>query len=105
MKISIIFFNQKEFCSATIHGVLTYSLPQRILDLKLDENQHNVFNQREFSSAIIYAFFTHSLPQRIWGLKVDENQHNVFNQRELLCNYSWSLDLFTSPENMGTEGR
>ena len=49
MKINIIFFNQKEFCSAIIHGVLTHSFPQRILGLKVDENLHNVFNQREFS--------------------------------------------------------
>ena len=62
---------------------MTHSLPQRILGLKVDENQHRVFNQREFSSAIIHGVLTHSLPQRILGLKVDENQHNVFNQREM----------------------
>ena len=78
MKISIIFFNQKEFCSAIIHGVLTHSLPQRILGLKVDENLHNVFNQREFSSAIIHGVLNHSLPQRSMGLKVDENQHKIF---------------------------
>ena len=61
-----------------IHGVLTHSLPQRILGLKVDENQHNVFNQREFSSAILHGVLTHSLPQRILVLKVDENQQNVF---------------------------
>ena len=43
MKISILFFNQKGFCSAIIHGVLTHSLPQRILGLKVDENQHDFF--------------------------------------------------------------
>ena len=37
------------------HGVLTHSLPQRILGLKVDENQRKVFNQREFSSAIIHG--------------------------------------------------
>ena len=65
MKISIIFFNQKEFCSAIIHGVVTHSLPQRIFGLKVDENQYNVFNQREFFSAIIHGVLTYSLPQRI----------------------------------------
>ena len=104
-----IVFNQREFSSAIIHGVLTHSLPQKIWGLKVDENQHKVFNQREFSSAIIHGVLIHSLPQRIWGLTVDENQHNVFNQREreivFLCNYSLSLDSFTSPENIGTEGR
>ena len=39
-----IVFNQREFSSAIIHGVLTHSLPQRILGLKVDENQHNNFN-------------------------------------------------------------
>ena len=78
MKISIIFLIT-EFSSAIIHGVLTHSFPQRILGLKVDENQHNVFNQREFYSAIIHNVLTHSLPQRILGLKVDENQHNNFN--------------------------
>ena len=81
-------FNQKEFSSAIIHGVLTYSLPQRILGLKEDENQHNVFNQKEFSSAFIHGVLTHSLPQRLLGLNLDENQRNVFNQRE------FSLQLF-----------
>ena len=107
MKISIKFLI-REFFSAIIHEVLTHSLPQRILGLKVDENQHNVFNQREFSSAITHAVLTHSLPQRTWGLKVDENQHNVFNQRgfsSAIINYAWSLDSFTSPENTGTEGR
>ena len=46
MKISIMFLI-REFSSAIIHGVLTHSLPQRILGLKVAENQHNVFNQRE----------------------------------------------------------
>ena len=78
MKISIIFFNQKEFCSAIIHGVLTHSLPQRIFGLKVDENLHNVFNQRQFSSEIFHRVLTHSLPQRLMGLKVDENQHIIF---------------------------
>ena len=78
MKISIIFFNQKEFCSAIIHGVLTHSFPQRILGMNIDENQRNVFNQRGFSSAIIHEVLTHSLPQRSMGLKVDENQHKIF---------------------------
>ena len=105
MKLSIKVFNQREFSSSIIHGVLTHSLPQRILGLKEDEIQHNVFNQREFSSAIIHGVLTYSLPQRILGLKVAENQHKVFNQRVFLCNYSWSLDSFTSPENIGTEGR
>ena len=49
MKIKILIFNQKEFSSAVIHGVSTHSFPQRILGLKVDENQHNIFNQREFS--------------------------------------------------------
>ena len=61
---------------------MTHSIPQRILGLKVDKNQHKVFNQRDFSSAITHAVLTHSLPQRIWGLKVYGNQHNVFNQRE-----------------------
>ena len=103
-------FNQREFSSAIIHGVLTQSLSQRILGLKVYKNQHKVFIQREFSSAIIHGVLTQSLSQRILGLKVDENQHNVFNQRErvrervFLCNYSLSLDSFTFPENIGTEG-
>ena len=71
MKISIMFFNQKEFCSAIIRGVLTHLLPQRLLGMKVDENLHNVFNQREFSSAIIHGVLTHSLPQRKLDLKVD----------------------------------
>ena len=79
MKISMMFFIQKEFSSAIVHGVLTSSLPQRKLGLKVDENQHNVFNQREFSSAIIHGVLTYSLPQTKLGLKVDEHQHNVFN--------------------------
>ena len=37
-------FNQGEFSSAIINGVLTHSLPQRILGPKVDGNQHNVFN-------------------------------------------------------------
>ena len=36
--------NQREFSTAIIHGVLTHSLPQIILGLKVDENQHIVFN-------------------------------------------------------------
>ena len=67
----------REFSTAIIHGVLTHSLPLRILGLKVDEDQHNVFNQREFSSAIIQGVLTHSLPHRMLGLMVDENQHNV----------------------------
>ena len=64
------------------------------------------FNQKEFSSAIIHGVLTHSLPQRLMGLKVDENQHNIFkSERVLLCNYSWSLDSFISPENIGNECR
>ena len=78
MKISIIFFNQKEFSSAIIHGVLTHSFPQRILGMNVDENQRNVFYQRVFSSAFIHEVLTHSIPQRLMGLKVDENQHNIF---------------------------
>ena len=78
MKISIMFLI-REFSSAIIHGVLTHSLPQRLLGLMVDENQHNVFNQKEFSSAIIHGVLTNSLPQRILGLKVKENQHNFFN--------------------------
>ena len=62
-----------------MHRVLTHSLPQRILGLKVDENQHNVLNQREFSTAIIHRVLTHSILQRILVLKVYENQHNVFN--------------------------
>ena len=54
MKISIMFFNQREFSSAIIHGVLTHSLPQMLLGQKVDANQHKVFNQREFSSAIFH---------------------------------------------------
>ena len=73
--------------------------------MNVDENQRNVFNQRGFSSAIIHGVLTHSLLQRILDMKVDENLHNVFNQRVFLCNYSWSLDSFTSPENIGPEGR
>ena len=78
MKTSILFFNQKEFSSAIIHGVLTHSFTQRILGMNVDENQRNVFNKRGFSSAIIHEVFTHSLPHRLMGLKVDENQHNIF---------------------------
>ena len=78
MKISMIFSIQKEFSSAIIHGVLTHSLPQRILGMNVDENQRNVFYQRGFSSAFIHEVLTHSLPQRLMGLKVDENQHNIF---------------------------
>ena len=64
------------------------------------------FIQKEFSSAIIHGVLTHSLPQRILGLKVDENQLDIFySERVFLCNYSWSLDSFTSPEINGTEGR
>ena len=77
MKIRMVFFIQKEFSSAIIHGVLTHSFPQRILGMNVDENQRNVFNQRGFSSAIIHEVLTHSLPQRLMGLQVDENQHNV----------------------------
>ena len=62
-----------------MHRVLTHSLPQRILGLKVDENQHNVLNQRDFSTGIIHGVLTQSLPQRIFGLKIDENQQNVFN--------------------------
>ena len=105
MKISMMFLI-REFSPAIIRGVLTHSLPQRILGLKVDENQHKVFNQREFTSAIIHGVLTYSLPQRILGLKVDENQHDIFySERVFLCNCSWSLDLFTSPEKIGTEGR
>ena len=43
-----MFCNQREFFSAIFHGVLAHSLPQKILGLKVDENQHNVFNQRVF---------------------------------------------------------
>ena len=82
MKISIKFLIRESFPLQLFIGVLTHSLPQRILGLKVDEKQHKVFNQREFSSAIVHGVLTHSLPQRIWGLKVDENQHKVFNQRE-----------------------
>ena len=78
MKINIKFFNQREFSSGIFYGDFTYSLPQRILGLKVHENMHNVFNQREFSSAIIHRVLTHSLPQRLMGLKVDENQDNIF---------------------------
>ena len=106
MKISMIFFIEKEFSSGIIHGVLTQSFPQRKLRMNVDENQRNVFNQRGFSYAIIYEVLTHSLPQRLMGLKVDENQHNIFqSERVLLCNYSWSRDSFTSPEINGTESR
>ena len=80
MKFSIMFLirerereREREFSSAIIHGVLAHSLPQRILGLKVDENQHNIFNLRESSSAIIHRVLTHSLPQRISGLKVVEN--------------------------------
>ena len=60
MKISIMFLikereREREFSSAIFHVVLIHSLPQRLLGLKVDENQHNVFNQNEFSSAIIYG--------------------------------------------------
>ena len=65
MKTSIMFLI-REVSSAIIHGVLTHSLPQRILGLKVDENQHSVFNQREFSSAIIHGVLTHSLPREYW---------------------------------------
>ena len=61
-----------------MHRVLTHSLPQRLLGLKVDENHNNVLNHKEFSSAIIHGVLTHSLPKRILGLKVDENQRNVF---------------------------
>ena len=67
MKISLMFLIRELF-SAIIHSVLTHSLPQRILGLKVDENQHNVLNQREFSTAIIHGVLTHSLPQIILGL-------------------------------------
>ena len=76
---------------------MTHSIPQRILGLKVDKNQHKVFNQREFSSAFTHAVLTHSLPQRIWGLKVDGNQHNVFNQRDIYIERereSFPLQLF-----------
>ena len=71
MKISIMFLirereREREFSSAIIHVVLTHSLPQRILGLKVDENQHNVFNQREFSSAIIHGVLTPSLGRDYW---------------------------------------
>ena len=49
MKISMIFFIEKEFSSAIIHGVLTQSFPQRKMGMNVDENLHNVFNQREGS--------------------------------------------------------
>ena len=78
MKISIMFLIRESF-PLQLFIVLTHSLPQRLLGLKVDENQHNVLNQREFSTAIIQGDLTHSLPQIILGLKVDENQHNVFN--------------------------
>ena len=65
-------FDQRDFSSAIIHGVLTHSLPQRLLGLKGDENQHKVFNQKELSSAIIHGVLTHSHSQRILGLKGDE---------------------------------
>ena len=71
MKISMIFFIQKEFSSAIIHGVLTHSFPQRRFGLNVDENQRNVFNQRGFSSAIFHEVLTYSLPRRILGQKVD----------------------------------
>ena len=67
---------------------VSHSLPQRILGLKVDENQHKVFNQREFSSAIFHAVLTHSLRQRILGLKVDGNQPKV------LIRESFPLQLF-----------
>ena len=78
MKIRMVFFIQKEFSSAIIHGVLTHSFPQRILGMNVDENQRNVYNQRGFSSAIIQEVCTNSLPRRLMGLKVDENQHIIF---------------------------
>ena len=65
MKISKIFLI-REFYSAIIHRVLSHSLPQRILGLKVDENQHNVLIQREFSTAIIHGVLTHSLPREYW---------------------------------------
>ena len=89
MKISIIFFNQKEFCSAIIHGVLTHSFPQRMLGMNVDKNQRNAFNQRGFSTAIIHGVLTHSLPQRLMRLKVDENHHNIF-----LIRKSFALPFF-----------
>ena len=78
MKISIMFLIRESF-PLQLFIESTHSLPQRLLGLKVDENQHNVLNQREFSTANIHEVLTHSLPWRILGLKEDENQPNVFN--------------------------